>query len=164
MNHPKRLFDLVEAMGRRRYSDETIRLVLGGNFIRAVGRAGRSGRAQCNAAARSYRFEPRLKEAQQLRLVRKAQPAHGISGVVHLLDTLRDDIHVRLRVDAARNGEPRQFQRAGAIVSGFGVSARTDRSARTFTDGRTVCRVRYVSFDPAKPRICALPFVLAAWR
>ena len=37
MNHPKRLFDLVEAMGRRRYSDETIRLVLGGNFIRAVG-------------------------------------------------------------------------------------------------------------------------------
>ncbi len=36
MNHPKRLFDLVEAMGRRRYSDDTIRLVLGGNFIRAV--------------------------------------------------------------------------------------------------------------------------------
>ncbi len=37
MNHPKRVFDLVEAMGRRRYSDDTIRLVLGGNFIRAVG-------------------------------------------------------------------------------------------------------------------------------
>lgn len=37
MNHPKRLFDLVEALGRRRYSDDTIRLVLGGNFIRAVG-------------------------------------------------------------------------------------------------------------------------------
>jgi membrane dipeptidase len=37
MNHPKRLFDLVEAMGRRRYSDDTIRLVLGGNVIRAVG-------------------------------------------------------------------------------------------------------------------------------
>ena len=37
MAHPKRLFDLVEAMGRRRYSDDTIRLVLGGNFIRAVG-------------------------------------------------------------------------------------------------------------------------------
>jgi membrane dipeptidase len=36
MNHPRRLFDLVEAMGRRKYSDETIRLVLGGNFIRAM--------------------------------------------------------------------------------------------------------------------------------
>jgi membrane dipeptidase len=129
MAHPKRLFDLVEAMGRRRYSDETIRLVLGGNFIRAVGRAGRSGRAQCNAAARSYRFEPRLKEAQQLRLVRKAQPAHGISGVVHLLDTLRDDIHMRLRVHTARNGQPNQFQRRVAIVSSFGVTARADRAA-----------------------------------
>lgn len=37
MAHPKRIFDLVEAMGRRRHSDDTIRLVLGGNFIRAVG-------------------------------------------------------------------------------------------------------------------------------
>lgn len=37
MNHPKRIFDLVEAMGRRKYSDETIKKVIGGNFIRAVG-------------------------------------------------------------------------------------------------------------------------------
>jgi membrane dipeptidase len=37
MNHPKRLFDVVEAMTRRKHSDDTIRLVLGGNFIRAVG-------------------------------------------------------------------------------------------------------------------------------
>ncbi len=37
MNHPKRIFDLVEAMVRRRHSDDTIRLVIGGNFIRAVG-------------------------------------------------------------------------------------------------------------------------------
>lgn len=36
MNHPKRIFDVVETMVRRRYSDETIRLVLGGNFVRAV--------------------------------------------------------------------------------------------------------------------------------
>jgi membrane dipeptidase len=36
MNHPKRLFDLTEAMVRRRHSDATIRLVLGGNFIRAL--------------------------------------------------------------------------------------------------------------------------------
>ena len=36
MAHPKRLFDLTEAMVRRRHSDDTIRLVLGGNFIRAV--------------------------------------------------------------------------------------------------------------------------------
>lgn len=36
MAHPKRLFDLTEAMVRRRYDDATIRLVLGGNFIRAV--------------------------------------------------------------------------------------------------------------------------------
>jgi len=36
MNHPKRLFDLTEAMVRRRHSDATIKLVLGENFIRAV--------------------------------------------------------------------------------------------------------------------------------
>ncbi len=36
MAHPKRLFDLTEAMVRRRHSDDTVRLVLGGNFIRAV--------------------------------------------------------------------------------------------------------------------------------
>jgi membrane dipeptidase len=36
MNHPKRLFDLTEAMVRRRHSDATIRKVLGGNFIRAL--------------------------------------------------------------------------------------------------------------------------------
>lgn len=37
MAHPKRLFDLTEAMVRRKHSDETIKLVLGGNFVRAVG-------------------------------------------------------------------------------------------------------------------------------
>ncbi len=37
MNHPKRLFDLTEAMVRRRHSDDTIRAVLGGNFVRAIG-------------------------------------------------------------------------------------------------------------------------------
>lgn len=36
MNHPKRIFDIVETMVRRRHSDDTIRLVLGGNFVRAV--------------------------------------------------------------------------------------------------------------------------------
>lgn len=36
MGHPKRVFDLVEAMVRRKHSDATIRAVLGGNFIRAV--------------------------------------------------------------------------------------------------------------------------------
>jgi membrane dipeptidase len=36
MNHPKRLFDLTEAMVRRRHSDATLRLVLGGSFIRAI--------------------------------------------------------------------------------------------------------------------------------
>lgn len=36
MNHPKRVFDVVETMVRRRHSDETIKLVIGGSFIRAV--------------------------------------------------------------------------------------------------------------------------------
>ncbi len=36
MNHPKRVFDLVETMLRRRHSDATIRGLLGGNFIRAM--------------------------------------------------------------------------------------------------------------------------------
>lgn len=36
LNHHKRVFDLVEAMVRRRHSDATIRGLLGGNFIRAM--------------------------------------------------------------------------------------------------------------------------------
>jgi len=36
LNHPKRVYDLVEAMVRRRHSDATIRGLLGGNFIRAM--------------------------------------------------------------------------------------------------------------------------------
>lgn len=36
MDHPKRLFDLTEAMVRRRHSDATIQAMLGGNFVRAV--------------------------------------------------------------------------------------------------------------------------------
>lgn len=37
MNHAKRLFDVTESLVKRRHSDETIRLVLGGSFVRAVG-------------------------------------------------------------------------------------------------------------------------------
>ena len=36
MDHPKRLFDLTEELIRRKHSDETIRLVLGGSFIRCL--------------------------------------------------------------------------------------------------------------------------------
>lgn len=35
--HPKRVFDLTETLVRRRHSDDTIRLVLGGSFTRALG-------------------------------------------------------------------------------------------------------------------------------
>ncbi len=34
--HPKRIFDLTEVLVRRRHSDDTIRLVLGGSFTRAL--------------------------------------------------------------------------------------------------------------------------------
>jgi membrane dipeptidase len=36
-NHPKKMYDLVEAMIRRNYSDENIQAVLGGNFRRLLG-------------------------------------------------------------------------------------------------------------------------------
>jgi membrane dipeptidase len=36
LNHPKKLFDLTEELVRRRYSDENIRLILGGSWIRAL--------------------------------------------------------------------------------------------------------------------------------
>ncbi len=36
LNHPKRVFDLTEAFIRRGYSDDQIRLILGGNFARAM--------------------------------------------------------------------------------------------------------------------------------
>lgn len=37
LDHPKRMFDLTEGLIRRRYSDEEILGVLGGNFIRVLG-------------------------------------------------------------------------------------------------------------------------------
>jgi len=38
LDHPRRMFDLTEGLIRRRYSDPEIRGVLGGNFIRVLGR------------------------------------------------------------------------------------------------------------------------------
>lgn len=38
LDHPQRMFDLTEGLIRRRYSDEQIRGVLGGNFVRVLGR------------------------------------------------------------------------------------------------------------------------------
>jgi membrane dipeptidase len=37
LDHPKRLFDLTEALVRRKHSDATIKLVLGGSFARVLG-------------------------------------------------------------------------------------------------------------------------------
>lgn len=37
MDHPKRLFDLTEALVQRKHSDATIKLVLGGSFARVLG-------------------------------------------------------------------------------------------------------------------------------
>lgn len=36
VDHPKRVFDLTEGLIRRRYSDEEILLILGGNFQRVL--------------------------------------------------------------------------------------------------------------------------------
>ena len=36
LDHPKRMFDLTEGLIRRRYSDDEIRLILGGNFVRVL--------------------------------------------------------------------------------------------------------------------------------
>ncbi|MBM4194493.1 MAG: dipeptidase [Gemmatimonadetes bacterium] len=37
LNHPKRAYDFTEGLIRRRYSDEQIRLILGGNWVRVLG-------------------------------------------------------------------------------------------------------------------------------
>lgn len=37
LDHPKRVFDLTDALIRRGYSDDDIRLILGGNFARVLG-------------------------------------------------------------------------------------------------------------------------------
>jgi membrane dipeptidase len=36
INHPKRTYDIVEGFIRRKYSDETVRMILGRNFLRAA--------------------------------------------------------------------------------------------------------------------------------
>ena len=36
LDHPKKMFDLTEALIRRGYTDEHIRLMLGGNFVRVL--------------------------------------------------------------------------------------------------------------------------------
>jgi membrane dipeptidase len=37
LDHPKKVFDLTEGLIRRGYSDENIRAILGGNFVRVLG-------------------------------------------------------------------------------------------------------------------------------
>jgi len=37
LDHPRKMYDVAEALVRRRYSDDNIRAVLGGNFRRALG-------------------------------------------------------------------------------------------------------------------------------
>jgi membrane dipeptidase len=37
LDHPKRMFDLTEGLLRRKYSDQEIEGILGGNFKRALG-------------------------------------------------------------------------------------------------------------------------------
>jgi membrane dipeptidase len=37
VDHPKRMFDLTEGLIRRKYSDEQITGILGGNFVRVLG-------------------------------------------------------------------------------------------------------------------------------
>jgi membrane dipeptidase len=36
LDHPKRMFDLTEGLIRRKYTDQEIKGILGGNFIRAL--------------------------------------------------------------------------------------------------------------------------------
>jgi membrane dipeptidase len=36
LDHPKRVFDLTEGLIRRKYSDQNIELILGGNFKRVL--------------------------------------------------------------------------------------------------------------------------------
>ena len=42
LDHPKRMFDLTEGLIRRRYSDDHIRLILGGNAVRVLGEVWRA--------------------------------------------------------------------------------------------------------------------------
>ena len=37
LDHPRRMFDLTEGLIRRGYSDQNIRLILGGNWRRVIG-------------------------------------------------------------------------------------------------------------------------------
>jgi membrane dipeptidase len=44
LDHPKRIYDLTEGLIRRRWSDQDIKLVLGGNFARVLGTIWEGGR------------------------------------------------------------------------------------------------------------------------
>ena len=60
-------------------------------------------------------LEASLEEAQLLGLVREAQSSDGLWVLQQIDDRLGGDVHVRLRVHAARDGEPDEFQRRPAV-------------------------------------------------
>ena len=54
-------------------------------------------------------FKPRLEEPQILRLVDHLQAACGLARIVHSFDRFGNHIHMRLGVNAARDGEADEF-------------------------------------------------------
>src|SRR5664280_2806334 len=69
------------------------------------------------------RLEPRLEEAQLRGLVDHLQPADRRALVEHLGDRLRDHVHVRLRVDAPRDGEAHQLKVGVPVLTRLRVPA-----------------------------------------
>ncbi len=70
------------------------------------------------------RLESRLEEAQVFGLVNHLQAAYLVAACVDVDDRLRNNIHVRLRVDAARDRQAHQLQRRPAVLAGLGIAAR----------------------------------------
>lgn len=64
-------------------------------------------------------LEPRLEEPEVTRFVDHAQAARTLLGVEHCGRRFRDDVHVRLRVDAARYRQAHEFERGMMMLARF---------------------------------------------
>jgi len=96
---------------------------------RALGTRRSSGPWSVRSASVSQRLEAGLEEAQVARLVGHRQASRLLPRRVHRLDRLGDDVHVRLRVDAARDRQPCQLELRVVVAARLRVAPGRDDAA-----------------------------------
>ena len=77
----------------------------------------------CNPSGLGNDLESRLEEAEILRFIGQAKAADPLAPFEDPQYGLCRDVHMRLGIDASRQGQPHQFQFGTPILPRLGISA-----------------------------------------